>query len=68
MPSLGGVRTQCLDRRNELRPGLLHGPLQPSELGEQPVSEDGEDDERDAADGQPDDQDDHGGDLTAPEF
>jgi hypothetical protein len=51
-----------------VRRGPLDGSLQPPELREQPVAEDGEDDQGDAADGQPDDQDDHGGDPTAPEF
>ena len=68
MPSLGGLRAQRLDRRLELRLSLLHGPLQPPELGKQAVAEDGEDEQRQAGEGQRHDQDDHGGDITAPEF
>jgi hypothetical protein len=68
MPSLRGLRAKPLDPGKQFGADPLHGFLKASELGKQPVPEDGEDDQRDAADGKPDDQDDHGGDLTAPEF
>ena len=68
MPSLRGRLTESLESWEQVDAGLLDGHLQAPELREQPVSEDGEDDEGHAPDGQPDDQHDHGRDPTAPEF
>jgi hypothetical protein len=42
--------------------------MQAPELGKQAVPEGGEDHQRDTRDGEPDDQYDHAGDPTAPEF